>query len=570
MADERGDLLRAVAVFLLFEAALAVTLRFLLPGGDSGDSGFAVAFGMASVVCAVVLAGGVLAYVGISGTAGHARFTAGLLTIHLVILAFAGLCFWDPVRVIERLLSAFPASRWWLAMLGLLAGLYLVLVDRLARELHDADGRDRASVYVGLTCAAWAVAVIAVALTVDLSAASGLRLYRIDHLSMAPALKPGDWLVAERWSVRAARPRRFDVVVLTDPDDPDAPPLVKRVVGLPGETVAIEGTDLFINGERYVKSDDEWRRVRVPLAWWRGPPGDAGSPLKPREGKPLDEALLGDRRFLFRSAREMLVLPDDGCRDPWGGLALIRDFSLSVTLACPKEAHLSGAILLLARAADSAQIGLAARIEDGALRGLFAAADGAIDPSAPPRRLNAGPAGDAGEADAPPAISLRPPPLVTASDIVFSDLGRDLVLDISSVDGRLTFRATPMKGKPVVLEATLPLGSFAGLAEIMLLFPSPAADTAFAPTAVECYRDLHYFDAPANLYGSGWLTPAGSYFVLGDFSGRTLGGERSRDSRDWGGGDGGRREIAPCVPGANLRGRALAVLWPSSRRTPLH
>jgi signal peptidase I len=59
----------------------------------------------------------------------------------------------------------------------------------------------------------------------------------VEGESMAPALMPGDWVVA----VRPRRIRRGDVVVLEDPRTPGFE-LVKRIVGLPGDRLEVTGT----------------------------------------------------------------------------------------------------------------------------------------------------------------------------------------------------------------------------------------------------------------------------------------------------------------------------------------
>jgi type IV secretory pathway protease TraF len=72
--------------------------------------------------------------------------------------------------------------------------------------------------------------------------------YAIDGLSMAPALLPGD-VVATGWFPsldRLRRPRRHERWIVTSPG---GTPAIKRVVGLPEETVSIRDGDLTIGGE---------------------------------------------------------------------------------------------------------------------------------------------------------------------------------------------------------------------------------------------------------------------------------------------------------------------------------
>jgi type IV secretory pathway protease TraF len=72
------------------------------------------------------------------------------------------------------------------------------------------------------------------------------RRHEVDGLSMAPALMPGD-VVSSGWLPQADRlraPRRFDRWLLATPD---GTPILKRIVGLPGETVRVVDGDLVIN-----------------------------------------------------------------------------------------------------------------------------------------------------------------------------------------------------------------------------------------------------------------------------------------------------------------------------------
>jgi signal peptidase I len=62
-----------------------------------------------------------------------------------------------------------------------------------------------------------------------------------------PVVSP-DRLIAARF----LRPGRWDLIVFRNPEDPSVV-FVKRLVGLPGERVAIEGGDVWIDGRRIAK-----------------------------------------------------------------------------------------------------------------------------------------------------------------------------------------------------------------------------------------------------------------------------------------------------------------------------
>lgn len=80
--------------------------------------------------------------------------------------------------------------------------------------------------------------------------------------SMVPTLQVGDRLIVEKLSYRLHPPQRGDIVVFKAPpvlkarnlnDD-----LVKRVIGVPGDTVAIQAGHVYVNGrmlnESYVQT----------------------------------------------------------------------------------------------------------------------------------------------------------------------------------------------------------------------------------------------------------------------------------------------------------------------------
>ena len=71
---------------------------------------------------------------------------------------------------------------------------------------------------------------------------------RVDGLSMIPNLQDRERLIIEKISYRLHPPERGDIVVL-DPPSHTGIPLIKRVVGLPGEVIAIQQGHVLIDGE---------------------------------------------------------------------------------------------------------------------------------------------------------------------------------------------------------------------------------------------------------------------------------------------------------------------------------
>lgn len=71
---------------------------------------------------------------------------------------------------------------------------------------------------------------------------------RVEGASMVPTLHNGERLIIEKISYYFHAPARGDIVVIKSPQK-GSEPLIKRVIGLPGETVAIHDGQVYINGE---------------------------------------------------------------------------------------------------------------------------------------------------------------------------------------------------------------------------------------------------------------------------------------------------------------------------------
>lgn len=71
----------------------------------------------------------------------------------------------------------------------------------------------------------------------------------VDGRSMENTLHDGDNLIVEKLSYRFGSPNRFDIIVFPPQSAPDEY-YIKRIIGLPGETVQIdEDGNIYIDGE---------------------------------------------------------------------------------------------------------------------------------------------------------------------------------------------------------------------------------------------------------------------------------------------------------------------------------
>jgi len=87
------------------------------------------------------------------------------------------------------------------------------------------------------------------ALIIAVSIAAVIRFFLftpivVDGLSMMPTLQDGDRMIVNKMNYKLTSPDRFDVVVFHAPENKD---YIKRVIGLPGDTIYYIEDQLFIN-----------------------------------------------------------------------------------------------------------------------------------------------------------------------------------------------------------------------------------------------------------------------------------------------------------------------------------
>ena len=75
-----------------------------------------------------------------------------------------------------------------------------------------------------------------------------VQTFRIEGVSMEPNLHDGQYLIINKLAYHLHSPRRGDVVVFHYPKNPRRD-FIKRIIGLPGEKVQVQGEHILINGE---------------------------------------------------------------------------------------------------------------------------------------------------------------------------------------------------------------------------------------------------------------------------------------------------------------------------------
>lgn len=70
---------------------------------------------------------------------------------------------------------------------------------------------------------------------------------RVEGSSMEPSLHDGEFVVVNRLAYRWNAPTRGDIIVFNFPLDPQRR-FIKRVIGLPGDTVSAHSNHIYVNG----------------------------------------------------------------------------------------------------------------------------------------------------------------------------------------------------------------------------------------------------------------------------------------------------------------------------------
>lgn len=73
---------------------------------------------------------------------------------------------------------------------------------------------------------------------------------RVNGESMHPTLKNGEIMILNKINYRFHDIKRFDIVVVDTKDEK----IIKRVIGLPGETIEVKNNVLYINGQEVKES----------------------------------------------------------------------------------------------------------------------------------------------------------------------------------------------------------------------------------------------------------------------------------------------------------------------------
>lgn len=77
-----------------------------------------------------------------------------------------------------------------------------------------------------------------------------IRPFIVSGTSMIPEIKDGQYMIVDELTYRTRNPERGEVIIFKAPPEPSKY-YIKRIIGLPGETVKIEGSEITIYNDKY-------------------------------------------------------------------------------------------------------------------------------------------------------------------------------------------------------------------------------------------------------------------------------------------------------------------------------
>lgn len=130
----------------------------------------------------------------------------------------------------------------------------------------------------------WLAEILAVLLLSAIVAHFFFRSTTMQEISMEPTIQVNDRVRINRFCYVFGSPQRGDIIAFKKSDDEDASTHIKRVIGLPGDTIQIKDGMILLNGETYMESGN-YAKINNP--------GMAEEPIKLGNGEYF---LLGDNR----------------------------------------------------------------------------------------------------------------------------------------------------------------------------------------------------------------------------------------------------------------------------------
>lgn len=126
--------------------------------------------------------------------------------------------------------------------------------------------------------------------------------HKVSGNSMFPTFHDGDYILTDKITYRFSYPQKGDVVVFKNPRD-ESQDFIKRVIGIPGDTVKVQNNKVYVNDQEV---NEYYLPPNTPTR--RGSYLQEGVPVKVDDDNVI---VIGDNRDHSSDSREWGQLPKD-------------------------------------------------------------------------------------------------------------------------------------------------------------------------------------------------------------------------------------------------------------------
>lgn len=113
---------------------------------------------------------------------------------------------------------------------------------------YDFDDESKPIKKIIIKVLIWVVEIAAIIMLAYFIVHYAMEKTHMVGVSMENTLKDGDVIIINKLSYRFTDPKRFDVIVFKQGGNEHSYYNIKRIIGLPGETVQLEDGHIYING----------------------------------------------------------------------------------------------------------------------------------------------------------------------------------------------------------------------------------------------------------------------------------------------------------------------------------
>ena len=168
-----------------------------------------------------------------------------------------------------------------------------------------------------------------------------VQAFKIPSGSMIPTLQIGDHILVNKFIYWFTKPQRGNLIVFQYPNDPSRD-FIKRVIGLPGETIEVRHRQVYINGRplkedypiftekalnyREVPRRDNFGPMKIPPSSYFMMGDNRDNSMDSRFWGPLDEKLIKGRAFMIYWS----IAPDENDYSNGSILENIKKYFLSL------------------------------------------------------------------------------------------------------------------------------------------------------------------------------------------------------------------------------------------------